>query len=476
MREIRRSAAYRLAFGYTAACALAVLATGSAVYYAASAMLWHDFDHGLSEEATGLTREYGEGGVPDLMDALTRRARRPDNAFRYALFDRRGTAILRQSALPDARPGWGDIRLGQPSWRARYVAERLPGGETLVVAADTRDPDRLEDRLLGSLAIGFIAILTLGVAGTIFFGRHLRRRLETISTTADAIVTGDLRQRVTIGPTGDEFDRTGASLNAMLDRIAQLVENLRQVSSDVAHDLRTPLQRLRGAVEGGLTGPQEIVPLRDTLESALEQSDAVLALFEGILRICEVESGDAHARFETIDLAALARRVGEMYAPAIEDGGRTLAVDSDGSVLVLGDRELLVQMMTNLLDNAALHTPQRTCITLSVERDGSQARLIVADDGAGVPEVDRGRIVQRFVRLDRSRSTPGHGLGLNLVAAIATAHAGQLVIEDNHPGLRAIICLPAASDSTFAVFDDQPIESLRDEELMAASKVGSYLS
>jgi signal transduction histidine kinase len=453
MREFWRSAAYRLAFGYTVLCAAAVLATGLAVYYAASAMVWRDFDHALAGEVAALKREYGEGGLPDLKDALTRHARRP-NPYRYALFDRGGGVVVRQSSLPDAPPGWGEARLeptGQASWHARFFAERLPDGETLIVAADTHELDRLRDRLLGALAIGFIVILGLGAAGAIFFGRHLRRRLETISSTAEAIIAGDLRQRVSIGTSDDEFDRAGASLNAMLDRIAQLVENLRQVSSDVAHDLRTPLQRLRGAVETGLSGPQDIVPLRDALEGALGQSDTMLALFEAILRICEVEAGGLRDGFEPIDIAALARRVCEMYGPAFEDGGKTLACDSEGTVLVLGDRELLIQMTTNLLDNALLHTPEGTAVTVSTWHNRARARLIVADTGPGVPAADRERITGRFVRLDRGRTTNGHGLGLNLVAAIAAAHDGQLVIEDNGPGLRAIISLPVADEESWAI-------------------------
>lgn len=445
MRELWRSAAYRLAFGYTALCAVAVLATGSAVYYAASAMVWRDFDHAITEEVTGLKREYGEGGLPDLLDALTRHAHRPGNTFRYALFDQGGKVVLRQSSLPDASPGWGETRAsqpGQPFWRARFFAERLPRGETLLVAADTNDLDGLRNRLLGALAIGFTVILGLGAAGTVFFGRHLRRRLETISSTAEAIIAGDLQQRVSIGPAGDEFDRAGASLNAMLDRIGKLVENLRQVSSDVAHDLRTPLQRLRGAVENGLNGPQDVPPLRDALERALGQSDAVLALFEAILRISEVEAGSARKRFEPTDITALAKRVCEMYGPAVEDSCRTLVCDGKASVVVLGDLELLIQMMTNLLDNALLHTPQGTVVTMSTQQDSVQAQLIVADTGPGVPKADRQRITQRFVRLDRGRSLGGHGLGLNLVSAIAAAHGGQLVIEDNCPGLRAVIYLP----------------------------------
>ena len=450
MRELRRNAGYRLAFGYTALCALAVLAIGLGVYYAAARMLRHDFDRALAAETAALQREYGEGGVPDLMDALARHAARAGNGFRYALFDRRGRSRIQPETVPRARPGWGEARLeasGGGVARARFLATRLPDGEILIVAADTRDLDRLRATLLGLLGTGFLLILGAGAAGAMLFGRHLRLRLEGISATAHAIVAGDLKKRVTVGLSGDEFDRAGESLNLMLDRIAQLVENLRQVSSDVAHDLRTPLQRLRGAVETGLTGPQDIDALRIALERAQAESEAVLALFEAILRITEVEAGSARERFEPIDLAALAMGVCEMYGPAIEDAGRKIACHSDGAVTICGDRELLIQMMANLLDNAVLHTPPGTSVTVSTNHGASGAQLIVADTGPGVPDEDRERIVQRFVRLDRARITKGHGLGLNLVAAIASAHGGRLTIEDNRPGLRASVSLPWVSAS-----------------------------
>jgi len=230
----------------------------------------------------------------------------------------------------------------------------------------------------------------------------------------------------------------------MLDRIAQLVENLRQVSSDVAHDLRTPLQRLRGAVELGLNGPRQIGALRNALEAAQVQSEAALALFEAVLRISEVEAGGARQRFEPIDLGQLAASMCELYGPALEDGGRTLQCTDGGRVMVCGDRELLVQLVTNLLDNAALHTPPGTTVTVSTRAGAAGAELVVADTGPGVPDADRDRIVQRFVRLDQGRTTKGHGLGLNLVVAIAAAHGGRIAIEDNGPGLRVTLSLPLA--------------------------------
>ena len=449
MVKVRRSAAYRLAFGYTALCALAVLVTGLGVYYAASALLRQDFDRAIAQEMASLEREYGECCRPDLTDALTRHLCRAGNGFRYALLDPAGRPILRQMALPRVGPGWGETHLGgsNPSWHARFLAMRLSGGETLIVAADTHDLDRLRDRLFALLAAGFVLILGLGGAGTLLFGRHLRRRLEPISSTAEAIVAGDLTRRIAVGPSADEFDRAGESLNLMLDRIVQLVENLRQVSSDVAHDLRTPLQRLRGAVELGLNGPQQIGALRNALEAAQVQSEAALALFEAVLRISEVEAGGARQRFEPIDLGQLAASMCELYGPALEDGGRTLLCTDGGRVMVCGDRELLVQLVTNLLDNAALHTPPGTTVTVSTRAGAAGVELVVADTGPGVPDADRDRIVQRFVRLDQGRTTKGHGLGLNLVVAIAAAHGGRIAIEDNRPGLRVTLSLPLAQPS-----------------------------
>ena len=448
MPKLRRSAAYRLAFGYTAFSALAVLVMGAGVYYAAGAALRHDLDRTITGEVSALKREYDEGGVPDLMDAIVKHDRRPGNGFRYALFDPKGIARLNELSLPRAALGWGDMQVPEPGRQdlhARFRATRLAGGETLLVASDTRHLDRLGTSLLTLLSAGFLTMLGLGAAGAIIFGRLLQRRLEGISSTAEAIVAGDLTRRVMVGRSGDEFDRAGASLNLMLDRIAQLVENLHQVSSDVAHDLRTPLQRLRGAVEAGLNGPKEVRSLIGALRTAQEQSDAILGLFAAILRISEVEAGRARERFEEIDLATLITNVCEMYAPAIEDGGRTLICSCESPVLIFGDRELSVQMVTNLLDNSALHTPAGTIIRVSVQRTAAEAQLIVADTGPGVPEGDRERIVQRFVRLDAGRTTSGNGLGLNLVAAIASAHDGWAIL-DNHPGLCARVALPLRVD------------------------------
>jgi signal transduction histidine kinase len=261
---------------------------------------------------------------------------------------------------------------------------------------------------LFSLALG--AILLLGLVGAVLFGRHLARRLDRISATAEAIAAGDLSHRLEVPPgSTDEFDRVGASLNAMLDRITSLLEDLRQVSSDLAHDLRTPLARLRSEIENGLAAPTDAASLRATLERAQAQSDALLSLFSGILSLAEVSAGGRQFDLVELDLGSLADEVAEMHGPAIEDSNRTLHVSIEPDVAIRGEPSLMRQAISNLLDNAVLHTPVGTVIRLYVQASERQATLTVEDDGPGIPEEDMQRVLKRFVRLDRSRLTPGTG-------------------------------------------------------------------
>jgi signal transduction histidine kinase len=240
----------------------------------------------------------------------------------------------------------------------------------------------------------------------------------------------------------DEFDQLALALNAMLDRIAQLLENLRQVSSDVAHDLRTPLARLRNQLETALDGPREVAAYRTGLKRAIERSDELLKLFAAILRISEVEGGSLKRTFARVDLTDLVTDLCDSYAPAIIDGGRTLTCRAEPDLALNGDRELIAQALINLLDNAQTHTPRGTHITIAATGDAAHVRLGVADNGPGVVPEDRERITRRFARLDSSRATPGHGLGLNLVVAVAHVHGGDVVIDDNQPGLRVTLILP----------------------------------
>lgn len=434
MAELRRSAAYRIAFTYSIAFALAVALLGAAAYLAADAAFRRQQDSALVEESAELVRDYRGEGLAELTAAIAARGSGGRiTSFGYAMFDARGRRMVGNLDLPRPRPGFRAVDFRDPvegADAARALTTTLDDGHTLVVAIDSEALERIDRTLLTLFGGAFVLVLMIGAGGALILGRYLQQRLARISGTANAIVAG--------------------SINVMLDRIADLVDDLRQVSSDIAHDLRTPLARLRGGLEAALDAPADAERHRVALRNAVQQSDALLSLFGGILRIAEVGSGGITEGFRTVDLTALASDLCESYAPAVADGGRTLACPLSAAVpaavpaamRVLGDRELIAQAVTNLLDNAQSHTPRGTAIRLDLAADDALVRLTVADSGPGVPAADRERIVRRFVRLDPSRSTPGHGLGLNLAAAIATAHGGTLVFDDNRPGLRATLVLP----------------------------------
>jgi signal transduction histidine kinase len=445
MTRLLASAAYRIAFVYAAIFALTIAALGVAVYFAADRQIGHQQDETLRLEAAELIAEHDGGNLAELAATIDARARAGGtNTFIYGLYGPDGrprAGTLTMMPLPARGFHWVTLSTGP----TRLLVEPLRRGNRLVVAVDG-DALGAVERIILELTLAAMGIaIIVGVVGAILLGGYLRERLETVGETAEAIARGNFERRVPVSPRGDEFDRLGMALNTMLDRIVQLLENLRQVSSDVAHDLRTPLARLRGEVElalgtGEAAGDPEVQ--RAALERALKQSDDLLKLFAAILRISEVEGGALRRGFTLVDVSRLVEDLHEAYVPAVTDGGRSITADIAPHLAVRGDRELIAQGLINLLDNAQRHTPIGTHIFLAARGAGPDAvEVVVADNGPGVPEKDRARVVRRFVRLDPSRGEGGHGLGLNLVVAIAAAHHGQLIIGDNAPGLRATLLL-----------------------------------
>ena len=444
-----RSAAYRIAFTYSAGFALAIVLLGAIVYLAADADFRRQQDSGLIAEARDLTVSYHDEGLTDLRETIAAREQSSaTSGYGYALFDRAGHRTAGSLATPMPQAGFTNIMFVDPREGpdpARALATDLPGGYRLVVAQDAEDLERIDHTILTLFGIAFGTIVVLGIGAALLLGGYPRRRLGRLSAPARAIVAGDLERRMPVSARGDEFDQLALALNAMLDRIVQLLENLRQVSGDVAHDLRTPLARLRNQLEAAIEGPCDGETARAALQRAIAQSDELLALFAAILRISEVEAGAIKRTFKRVDISDLVRDLCDSYAPAIVDGGRSLSCDVDEGLAIAGDRELLAQALINLLDNAQTHTPSGTHITVAATADGNAIRLSVVDDGPGVAPEERESITRRFVRLDRSRGTPGHGLGLHLVAAVAQAHDGAIHIDDNQPGLTVTILLPSRS-------------------------------
>ncbi|WP_242138073.1 HAMP domain-containing sensor histidine kinase [Sphingomonas sp. TREG-RG-20F-R18-01] len=436
MASVRASAAYRIAFTCSAAFALAILLLGGAVYLAADSAFRTQRDSAIQEAIVALKSQ------PDLAalrrEVSEREASASTEALGFAVFDRAGRRIA--GSMVTSRPplGWSTIVFRDPAEgedSAHALAVARDDGSRIVVAADSETIEVIDATILELFSVAFVAVLLVGLCGALLLGSYLRRRLGAISRTARAVVAGDLAQRVPIGAADDEFDQVGHALNTMLDRIAHLMENLRQVSSDVAHDLRTPLLRLRNRLE-------QVGTVEGAAEKAIEQGDALLALFTAILRISEVEGGALVQSFAPVDLSLLATDVAESYAPAMADSDHALSWSIEPGICVLGHRELLAQAIGNLLDNVRVHTGQGTAARLILAGIGTVAQVTVVDDGPGVPAADHERILQRFARTEASRTKAGNGLGLSLVAAITAAHGGTIAIARGTVGLGVTLALP----------------------------------
>jgi signal transduction histidine kinase len=316
----------------------------------------------------------------------------------------------------------------------RVLTTLLPNGDRLRIGDDDARNDALEETVVAGFAWAFAGVVVLGILGGLGLSYGVHRRLNAMSGAAEAIINGDFSRRIPVRGSDDDLDRLAATFNRMLDRIAVLMESLRQVSNDVAHDLRTPLTRLRQRLEGSRTA-NTALERTAAVAGALEEVDAILDTFAALLRIAQIEGGARRAAFRPVDLTALARAVVGDFAPSAEDSGQTLALQASEPVVVEGDPELLTQMLVNLVENALRHAGGLAQVTVRVAAEGPGAVVAVVDDGPGVPPTERARIFDRFYRLERSRSTPGSGLGLALVAAVARLHGGSVALADAAPGL-----------------------------------------
>jgi len=446
MRLLPRSAARRIALVAFLAYAVAMLLLGSAVYWATHAAFARQIDSSIEQATLALLSEYRDDGVRGLSEALATQHGPGPIALGTALFDPDGHRIAGNLDTRAPALGWQRIVFLDPLEGpdpARAQTTALAGGYRLVVAADLESLESIDSTILGLFAAALIMILLVGLGGALLLSRYLRRRLGNIEATAASIMAGDMAQRAVEGPADDEFDRVAASLNAMLDRIAALVANLRQVSADLAHDLRTPLTALRNQLE--LMRQDRGVGMAEQVDQAVERADDVLTLFNAILRISEVEEGNLRKAFTPVDLSALATDLSETLSLLASDGGRSLDTAIDPGLIVTGDRELLAQAIINLVENALHHTPRGSHVKLEVRHANGGVALEVRDNGGGIPEGDRSRVQQRFVRLEPARATPGHGLGLSLVRAIAEAHGTCLFLDDARPGLIAALTFPERS-------------------------------
>ncbi|MCI3134163.1 sensor histidine kinase [Phenylobacterium aquaticum] len=436
-----RSTSLRLAALYTSGFAVSVVLLGAITVVTTRAALSDQFDARVRAESNALVEEYRVEGLDGLIQAVKERDRTP-GALDYGVLDAQGRPMAGRLAKTPAPLGWTISRARPDREPVRILTVALPEGRRLLVGDDDKHIEVLNNALLASFGWTLLGVVILGVLGGYALSRDVHLRLAAISGTAEAIIDGDLARRVPVRGSDDDLDRLALTINRMLDRIAALMESLKQVSNDVAHDLRTPLTRLRQRLEAGLADPAE---RSQALEGGLADLDSILDTFAALLRIAQIEGGARRAAFRPCHLADIARTVVEAFAPSAEENRQSLTLAVDGARTIDGDVELLTQMLVNLVENALRHAGDGARIEVRVSGGEGGAALSVTDNGPGVPPAEHARLFDRFYRLERSRSTPGSGLGLALVAAVARLHGAEVGLADAGPGLTARVMFPAVA-------------------------------
>lgn len=476
----RLSALYFLLF---ALCAVLL------VFYMTSLsarMLTGQTQQTINDEVLGLARAYQRGGLPVLVRVVEQRSRQP-GANLYLIADANGQILTgnvqslepgvletdgwttepfsyrrfgegelerqrNQAADPNGtQPGEPEVQVeGEKGHNAIALVLRLPNQMIMLVGRDLGEPERFRAVIRRAL---MLALGMMGLGGLLiwfFVGRAALKRIDSVSEASRRIMGGDLTGRLPVTGAGDEFDRLSENLNTMLARIATLNEGLKQVSDNIAHDLKTPLTRLRNRAEATLSGKHKTTDYRQALEGTIAESDQLIKTFNAILMISRLEAGYSSESTGKVDLAAAVHDVVELYEPVAEEAGVALETAVEGDFTVNGNRELIGQALSNIVDNAIKYSTdaaEKPAVRVTLQRVGHDIRLSVADNGHGIPDdADRARATERFVRLEKSRSQPGSGLGLSLAKAIMTFHNGRLELLPANPGLSVIMSFPVRED------------------------------
>jgi signal transduction histidine kinase len=450
IERLLRSSTFRLAVLYMALFGASVAVLLTFIYWATAGYMALQTDDTIEAEVTGLAERYGISGLDGLIRSIDERlSRKPNGDAVYLLTDDQLTPLIgnldRWPRVARDSDGWLNFNLeqagGDETHRARARPFTLRGGYRLLVGRDMHELDATRTLIVRAIAWGLAITVMMALAGGIMLSRRTMRRLEAINETSRRIIGGDLSRRIPTRSTDDDFDQLAENLNSMLDTIEQLMEDVRRVTDNVAHDLRTPLTRLRNRLEE-LKADKHVD--KDVVDEAMADADGLLATFNALLRIASIESGRRRAAFESISLDDVVRDVTELYEPLAEQKAQRLELSVSENVHVRGDRDLLFQAFANLLDNAIKYTPREGHIRVSLEDGAAGPRMRIIDSGPGIPEQSREQVFKRFFRLEESRHTPGNGLGLSLVEAVARLHKASVRL-DGHPGLDVSLAFPKAA-------------------------------
>jgi len=453
--ELFRATTFRLALSYLGIFTISAVALMGLVSWSTSVFIQWQVQETVEAEAAGLSEKYTERGISGLAEWVEDRAHQ-ENERRgvYLLVSPDGTRLAGNLyGWPAREPdpaGWVHFsieRVGDSDFSSDVIARayNLPDGFHLLVGRSLHDARRVKSAINRALGLGLALTILLGIVGGYFTSRHMLQRVESMNRTARQIVGGDMSQRMRLSGTGDEFDSLSSSFNEMMDEIEGLVGNIRTVTDNIAHDLRTPLNRLRSRIDLVLLRGADADTYRRTLEETLSEADNLLATFNALLTISHAESGSRLHAFEPVDPGQLAEDVAELYEPLAEEKGIVLESAVDKGLSMPGDRHLLFQALANLVDNAVKYTPSGGHVWVTVTRVLDGIEVAVVDSGPGIPAEARDRVLDRFVRLDATRTTPGNGLGLSLVQAVARLHDARLALGDNAPGLEVRMIFPDAT-------------------------------
>ena len=450
--EAARSAPARYALWYAAVTALAISVLLGLIYSWTTSLLTRHLEEATEHQLSVLLDSYQQDGMPLLLTLAEQEIQRYDQpSIRVVIQEQDGKSLLGNA--PDFSPisGWQDIEVidvsknpaPQGSVYYRSLGKFLDNGVFILVMHDTTDLKQTQELLIRSFVGALAVTTTMALVGGLLIGDAMLRRVDSVNRTAKAIMKGNLSQRIPTDGRHDELSDLAEHLNSMFSRIQALMEDLRHVSSNIAHDLRSPLGRLRQKLEAALMDPTVSKDdYEQAVSSSIQEVDNLLKTFDAMLRISEIESGPLRDRFLVVSLSQCVENVVDAYTVVAEDEHKQLVSHVASDVEVLGDQELLTQAMVNVVENALRHTPVDSQIEVSLEIHNNRPTLIISDNGPGIPEGERDNVLQRFYRLDNSRTTPGSGLGLSLVKAVITLHNATIRLENADPGLSVIVEFP----------------------------------
>jgi signal transduction histidine kinase len=429
--RLLRTANFKLALLYAVVFSISVLALGVLLYITIPQSMETQLKHRIDADMQQLLGDYHDDGINELRhDIRERMNNNGSNRLLYTIQNKEGRTIFDRLGSLSSADGW---YITQQDVLMRV--QNLDHDYILAVGADLKPIMNIKDTMLHGFAIAFLVTLCLGIAGGMIVSSRFLRRLDKFNRVAIDIGMGNLSQRMVISGTGDDFDQLSIMMNTMMDKIERLMHDIQHGATHIAHDLRTPLSRLRNHLEDA----RQHTVTDEHIDEAITQLDDVLDIFSALMRIAEIKNTDKTQGFTTIDLSSLVHHVVEIYSPVAEDQHKTIESHITPALRVYADRALLMQLLSNLIDNALKHGGDHITIETVMSRDDHHVRLSVSDNGKGIPVTERDEVLKPFYRLDHSRSTAGHGLGLGLVKAIADLHGATLELNDAQPGLQVIL-------------------------------------